>query len=47
MTERERKEYRCQLQRHLQTGEVLLTSEARNMVTQRTKEGGTQLQRAL
>ena len=43
MTERERKERRCQLQRRLQTGGVLLASEARNMVTQRTEDGGTQL----
>ena len=45
--ERERKERRCQSQRRLQAGGVLLASEARNMVTQRTEEGGTQLQRAL
>ena len=46
-TERERKEHRCQSQHHLQAEGVLLASEARNMVTQRTEEGGTQLQRAL
>ncbi|ERF71629.1 hypothetical protein EPUS_00618 [Endocarpon pusillum Z07020] len=45
--ERERKERRSQSQRQLQKGGVLLASQARNMVTQRVEEGGTQLQRAL
>lgn len=45
--ERERKERRSQSQRQLQKGGVLLASEARNMITQREEEGGTQLQRAL
>ncbi|ERF72127.1 hypothetical protein EPUS_02918 [Endocarpon pusillum Z07020] len=45
--EKERRERRIQSQRQLQKGGVLLASQARNMVTQRVEEGGTQLQRAL